>query len=205
MRFLKDRLCDLIRATWNVLATLIGGILAVYILAALPKWTSYKIDARASIRKALSQVVVFRTQPDLRLSTQYPVAHGISSPKGWITSETPIHVSGSSHPLWLSIGNNEPITMKGVTLLIQPDQKLELDYDAMSGCRKAWLFQEFQNEPRVQYQYTTSLTILPDLTSALPCPPIFHFPAVDTYRFHYSILSEDWAAVEGTFTVVRDR
>ena len=173
----------------------------VLVLWVLLRFTPYKLSLFASIRKVIAEVAVFQSAPDLRLFSQYPNEYNLKHPKGWIGNGSSLEIKSSLKTLWLGVWNNEPITIRGVRLILWTPKNIKpAEKEQWSG---SWLFAQFGHEMTDQYEYREAATIYSGSGWVIAVPVTFEFPEVGTYLFRYAVLAEDWGAVEGSFAVNR--
>ncbi len=208
MESVKSRLTNELRnirdRTWSILKGLIATIIAVVLLASLGGLTPYKIYLLASVRKVVSNIAVMLSPPNLALFSQYPAEYGLENPRGLIKDGERLEIVGDTKPLWLGIWNEEPITIRGVRLILVPPKGVEEQDSESWG--KMWLKAQFLREPGYSYQCKEYGTIISDTGWVISAPIIFKFPHPGEYRFEYAILAEDWGPIKGRkFVIVRTR
>ena len=199
---LSKCLRDLLYDSLKIVKGLFAACLAIFLLTILLWLTPFKIRPFASIRKAISQVVVFQSTPNIYLFSQYPREYELKDPKGWIRRGDKLVIRTNAKTLWLGIWNNEPITIRGVRfILFPPNIARPIDKDTLGN---DWLEEKFGYEQTTQYEYKESARIYSDSGWVIAAPMKFEFPEVGTYVFKYAVLVEDFGALEDrTFIVER--
>jgi len=201
---IKSLLLNLLNKIWDYLLAFVAACIVISILTLILNYlpTGYKVHPIASIRKLITQVAVLQSPPDLQLFSQYPYEYNLKDPRGWIADGEKLEITSSRKTLWLGVWNNEPITVRGVRLILIPPKDVQVaEKDTWES---AWLGAQFGHDQSItRYQFNESRDIYSRTGWVIAVPTKFQFPQIAEYTFKYVILSEDWGAVSGKIVIKR--